>query len=158
MIVFVLSAHFIQIGSCEKCQKNKHKLRKESGVLHPIPVAPQLWKQVGMDLIGPMPVTARGNKYIITLTDYFSKWAEAAPLLDKTAHGIAKFVYTVSFIPNNYTVVIRVYCRLCVEWDAQKFLSQIKDVNSSKYYPVNCMLLPIRSIELQVPIIPRVTA
>ena len=66
----------------------------------------QLWKQVGMDLIGPMPVTARGNKYIITLTDYFSKWAEAAPLLDKTAHGIAKFVYTVSFIPNNYTVVI----------------------------------------------------
>ena len=106
MIVFVLSAHFIQIGSCENCQKNKHKLCKESGVLHPIPVAPQLWKQVGIDLIGPMPVTARGNKYIITLTDYFSKWAEAAPLLDKTALGIAKFVYTVSFIPNNYTVVI----------------------------------------------------
>ena len=55
------------------------------GTLHPIPVAPQLWRQVGMDLIGPLTTTPRGNKYIITLTDYFSKWAEAAALPDKTA-------------------------------------------------------------------------
>ncbi len=51
-----------------------------------------------MDLIGPMPVTPRGNKYIITLTDYFSKWAEAAPLTDKTAIGVSQFIYSVSFI------------------------------------------------------------
>ncbi len=35
---------------------------------------------MGMDLIGPLPETTRGNKYIVTVTDYFSKWAEAAPL------------------------------------------------------------------------------
>ena len=51
-----------------------------------------------MDLIGPMPETPRGNKYIVTLTDYFSKWAEAAPLPDKTALGIAKFIFSVSFL------------------------------------------------------------
>ena len=50
-----------------------------------------------MDLIGPMPETPRGNKYIVTLTDYFSKWAEAAPLPDKTALAIAKFIFSVSF-------------------------------------------------------------
>lgn len=49
-----------------------------------------------MDLIGPLPKTSRGNKYIVTLTDYFSKWAEAAPLFNKTAEGIAKFMYSVS--------------------------------------------------------------
>ena len=49
-----------------------------------------------MDLIGLLPVTPRGNKYIITLTDYFSKWAEAAPLQDKTAAGVAQFMYSVS--------------------------------------------------------------
>ena len=32
-----------------------------------------------MDLIGPLPETPRGNKYIATLTGYFSKWAEAVP-------------------------------------------------------------------------------
>ena len=34
--------------------------------------------------------TVNGNKYIITLTDYFSKWAEAAPLPSKHAAGVAK--------------------------------------------------------------------
>lgn len=48
-----------------------------------------------MDLIGPMPETPRGNKYIITITDYFSKWAEAGALPDKSALGVAKFIYSV---------------------------------------------------------------
>ena len=47
-----------------------------------------------MDLIGPLTETPRGNKYIVTITDYFSKWAEAGPLPDKHAHGIAKFFYS----------------------------------------------------------------
>ena len=72
-----------------------YKLQKASDVLHPIPVKPKMWCQVGMDLIGPMPETPRGNKYVVTLTDYFTKWAEAAPLPDKTALGIAKFIYSV---------------------------------------------------------------
>ena len=48
-----------------------------------------------MDLIGPLPETSLGNKYIITLTDYFSKWAEATALPDKTAVSVAKFMYSV---------------------------------------------------------------
>ena len=50
-----------------------------------------------MDLIGPLHTTTRGNKYVVTLTDYFSKWAEAAPLVDKSALGIAKFIFSVSY-------------------------------------------------------------
>ena len=49
--------------------------------------------QVGIDLIGPLPRTEQGNRYVVTLLDYFSKWPEAAPLPDKTATGVASFVY-----------------------------------------------------------------
>ena len=49
--------------------------------------------QVGIDLVGPLPKTARGNCYIITLVDYFSKWPEAAPLPDKSARSVALFLY-----------------------------------------------------------------
>ena len=66
------------------------------GGLHPIPVKPNIFHQFGMDLIGPLPETPRGNKYIVTLTDYFSKWAEAAPLPSKHADGVARFIYSVS--------------------------------------------------------------
>ena len=43
--------------------------------------------------MGPLPTTVNGNKYVVTLVDYFSKWPEAAPLKDKSAHGVALFLY-----------------------------------------------------------------
>ncbi len=46
-----------------------------------------------MDLIGPLPETTRGNKYIGTVTDYFSKLAEAAPLPSKHACTVKNGVY-----------------------------------------------------------------
>ena len=70
---------------------------KQSGCLHPIPVKSGLWHQVGMDLIGPLPTTPRGNKYIVTLTDYFSKWPEATALPDKSAEQVAYFMHGVSY-------------------------------------------------------------
>ena len=48
-----------------------------------------------MDLIGPLPETPRKSKYVVTLTDYFSTWAEAAALPDKSAIGVARFIFTV---------------------------------------------------------------
>ena len=52
-----------------------------------------LYMQVGIDMIGPLPLTKKGNRYIVTLVDYFSKWPEAAPLPDKTAAGVGLFLY-----------------------------------------------------------------
>ena len=43
--------------------------------------------------MGPLPKTAAGNRYIVTLKDYFSKWPEAEHLKDKSAHGVASFLF-----------------------------------------------------------------
>ena len=52
-----------------------------------------MWHTIGVDLIGPLPQTAQGNKYIVTASCFFSKWPEAAALPDKTAVGIAEFLF-----------------------------------------------------------------
>ena len=44
-------------------------------------------------MIGPLLATSHGNKYIVTMIDYVSIWPEAAALPDKTAMGVAKFIY-----------------------------------------------------------------
>ena len=72
-------------------------------------------------MIGPLPETPRGNKYVVTLTDYFSKWAEAAPLPSKHAEGVARFIYSVSIhmseevntdnYNNNILCFLQVICR-----------------------------------------------
>ena len=38
-------------------------------------------------------MTKSGNRYCITLTNYFSKWVEAAPIPTKEATHVAAFVY-----------------------------------------------------------------
>ncbi len=61
--------------------------------LHPIPVKDQEWHTIGVDLISPLPETEKGNKYIMTVSCYFSKWPEAIALKDKTGTGVAVFLY-----------------------------------------------------------------
>ena len=80
---------------CEVCQRSKRKFDKPAPSLHPIPVS-DTWNKVGIDLI-ELPVSSRGNCYCITLTDYFSKWAEAMPVPTKEASHVADFLYKMIF-------------------------------------------------------------
>ena len=87
-----LGGHF---GRDETYQKVNQSYCWKTPPLHSIAIEPEVWKQVGIDLIGPLPVTTKGNKYIVTLSDYFSKWPEAQALPDTTALGVAEFLYKV---------------------------------------------------------------
>ena len=69
------------------------KFDKYTAELHPIPVKDEVWHTIGVDLIGPLPEIPRGNKYILTISCFFSKWPEATALPDKTATGIAEFLF-----------------------------------------------------------------
>lgn len=64
------------------------KFDKFTAELHPIPVHDEVWHTIGVGLIGPLPTTARGNKYIMTVSCSFSKWPEATALEDKSAIGV----------------------------------------------------------------------
>ena len=39
---------------------------------------------------GPLPETSRGNKYILVIADYFSKWSEAYPIPNMEAITVVK--------------------------------------------------------------------
>ena len=57
------------------------KLTTECPELHPVPVKLPLY-HLGMDFVGPVsPHTQGGNRYILTVSDYFTKfaWAKAMP-------------------------------------------------------------------------------
>lgn len=62
--------------------------------MQPISVKPEVWSLIGMDLIGPLKKTSKGNQFILTMTCYFSKWVEAFPLPDKTAISVARACYS----------------------------------------------------------------
>ena len=75
--------------------------------------------RIGIDLVGPLKETPRGNKYIITCTDYMSKWPEAEPLRDKSAEGVANFLYK---------LICRHGCPNIIQSDqGREFVNQIEE-------------------------------
>lgn len=50
-----------------------------------------MFKQIGIDLITLLEVN--GFRYVAVAIDYFSKWCEARPLIDKKAVTVARFIY-----------------------------------------------------------------
>src|SRR5688572_26438951 len=53
---------------------------------------------VGVDLVGPSPPSKRGNRYILTVLDFFSHWTELIPIPNSRSKTIAEafFHYVVS--------------------------------------------------------------
>jgi len=47
---------------------------------------------LGLDIIGPLPITERNNQYIIVVVDYFTKWVEAEPTATVTAKDVVYFL------------------------------------------------------------------
>ena len=90
----LLNSHFFyQISECESCQRMNPSVKCPTLDLQPVPVT-GLWEMWGVDIIGPLTLTPRGNCYIIVATDYFSKWPEAATLPNKNAISVATFLYS----------------------------------------------------------------
>ncbi|KAL8610943.1 hypothetical protein ACOMHN_042560 [Nucella lapillus] len=83
------------IKNCKKCFAVNVKMASEAPPLNSISVPKKVWSLVGIDIIGPLQETAKGNKYIVAITDHFSKWSEAAAIPDKTAASVADFVFSV---------------------------------------------------------------
>ncbi|XP_048605553.1 uncharacterized protein LOC125583053 [Brassica napus] len=63
------------VRKCDKCQRHASTLHSPTGFLHSL-TAPYPFMRWGMDIIGPMPAS-RQKKFILVLTDYFTKWVEA---------------------------------------------------------------------------------
>jgi Integrase zinc binding domain/Integrase core domain len=78
------------IRSCDSCQRRGRKRNVEP--LQPIPVG-EPFSKMGIDIVGPLPLTDNGNKYIVVATDYMTKWPEARAIPQATAKQVASFIF-----------------------------------------------------------------
>ena len=121
---------------CLSCASRKGPGRGVRPPLQPIPVK-QPFHRVAVDVL-QLPLTQRGNKYVVVFMDYFTKWVEAYAVPDQQAQTVARLL------------VENIVCRHGVPQEllsdrGSNFLSDlmlevcsllgIKKLNTSGYHP-----------------------
>ena len=49
-------------------------------------------ERIALDVLGPLPLTESGNKYIVVIADHFTTWVEALPIPEQEASTIAELL------------------------------------------------------------------
>ena len=81
------------IRKCAKCGARKRPHTTPRAHLQDYRVGAPMDRLV-TDILGPLPISENGNKYILLVGDQFTKWMEAYPIPDQRAETVAhKIVY-----------------------------------------------------------------
>ena len=81
--------------SCHTCQFMDKGHAKRKVPLIPMPIISTPFKRIGIDIMGPMNRSCKGNKYLLTILDYASRYPEAIPLSNIRVDNVANALLTV---------------------------------------------------------------
>ncbi|KAL0130261.1 hypothetical protein PUN28_002097 [Cardiocondyla obscurior] len=77
------------IQKCENCQRNKlSRKTKMPLIITDTPGKP--FEKCALDIVGPLPITTAGNKYVLTFQDLLTKFSKAIALPNQEAATVAK--------------------------------------------------------------------
>ena len=87
------------VKTCQDCQKRKLVREKTKAPMLITDTPSEAFQKIAIDIVGPLPETEKGNKYILTTQDQLTKFCTAYPLPDTSSATIAdmiinKFIYT----------------------------------------------------------------
>jgi len=79
------------VNECKECQRSKrHQQHTHLSRSVSVPTAP--FSRIGVDVVGPLPTTMRGNCYLLTVVDHLTRYAEAFPMKEATTIEIADII------------------------------------------------------------------
>ena len=115
---------------CRQCKESSQRKSPSKRPRAPtMPVRTEFpMERIAMDILGPLSFSHRGNKYVLVVTDYFTRWSEAHPLPNQEAITVARIL------------VDETICRFVVPW----FLHSHQGANfESKLVKEVCELLGV---------------
>ena len=79
--------------TCEQCQKHS-AVKNLRAPLVPLPVIEEPFTRIAMDIVGPLPRSSTGNKYILVVCDYATRYPEAIPMRTVDAEHVTEELVT----------------------------------------------------------------
>lgn len=125
------------VNECALCQKNKIS-RYTKMPMEITTTSEKPFDKIFLDIVGPFPISNKGNRYILTLQDDLSKYIAGIPIPNQEVSTIAKKLVT-------QIICIYGVPKIIVTDQGSNFTSQlfkdvckilkIKKLNSSAYHP-----------------------
>jgi transposase InsO family protein len=75
-------------NTCPSCAARKTHPPRQQAPLNTITTGTPM-QTVAVDILGPLPQTSSGNRYILVAMDYFTRWAEAYAIQNQEATTVA---------------------------------------------------------------------
>ena len=79
------------VSDCEICQSRKPPRKYHRQPVRPIEIY-DVFDRIAMDVVGPLPMTREGNKYILVIQEYLTKFPWAFAMPDQKAHRVAQIL------------------------------------------------------------------
>ena len=79
------------IRKCSACARRKSPGKKRKAPLQQR-LSGSPMERIALDILGPFPESDEGNKYVLVIADYYTKFVEAYPMPDETASTIARIL------------------------------------------------------------------
>lgn len=79
----------------QRCENCRQKQKQPPAQMHTLVSqnAGYPFQRISVDFVGPLPMSQRGNTYLLTVKDIFSKWVEAFPIPAQTAEIAANTLH-----------------------------------------------------------------
>ena len=91
--------------SCALCQRRKTPQPSRQGLAMSFP-SKRPFETCGFDIVGPLPEDAKGNKYLLTVVDHFTRYALAVPITNREqatiVHALHRHLVCVFGIPSRF--------------------------------------------------------
>nr|XP_054755693.1 uncharacterized protein LOC129261667 [Lytechinus pictus] len=82
--------------SCDSCQRSFPKGKVTKVPLGSTPLIDEPFHRVAVDIVGPIaPISSKGNRYILTLVDYATRYPEAVPLRNIDTSSVAEALLSI---------------------------------------------------------------
>ena len=74
---------------CPECQRTAKGSQRRVPLI-PLPMMREPFERIAMDIVGPLPLSRKGNQYILVICDYATRYPEAMPLHSIDAGTVAE--------------------------------------------------------------------